>query len=259
MSNECGKSRRLNAEGLCPAPDRLWKHVQRGDLPSLLCRDPAINAAFLIHQGDMLRRAQLEARILANQPQSEIATKMTLAIETLIEFEDWFFSVRDRLAMSSWIMHEVIRRRPNFELSVGDVGCFWRFIAFVYGPVALEAYLAAVDTETLQRKGLDAYVQRETSLDPELKLLVLIERLPHPRTPQEHMRRRLLLDELVTLRRTSAHEFLSPLTLEESLMHCPATTIASNDALDLGTIDALGDGSATLNVNQQLVPQSQAV
>ena len=237
MAKRTWKSRKFAQLGICPTPDGLWKRIQHTDLPSLLQVDEAFVAARAIHEGDPLLRAELEARVLSNQSPAEIASRMHIWAEVVTEYEDWFFDIRERLGMTSWIAHEAIRRRPTGELLAGDVGPFWRWIGFSFGPEVLEFVLTAVSVEALRIQGLDAYWQRGIPIDVDLKLLVLIERFPLPTTRAELNSWLEIQEELLSLQSLPIEDPLTPLQLEMHPFGEPEVAVSAVDAEGLGAKD----------------------
>lgn len=237
MEKKTWKRREYAQLGPCPTPDLLWKRIQNTDLPSLLQVDDAFIAARSLYEGDTLLRASLEARVLANQSPAEIANRMRIPAEVVTEFEDYFFSVRERFHMTGWIAHEAIRRRPTGELLAGDVGPFWRWVGFNFGPEALEFVLSAVSVEVLRVQGLDAYWQSGTPIDVDLKLLVLIERLPLPTTRAELISWLEIQEELLSLRSLPSEDLLTPLQLEMHPFGEPEVAVSAVEAEGRGAKD----------------------
>ena len=147
--------------------------------------DSAFGTAKAIYDGDDYVRFGLEARVLAGQSTEEIAAKTFIPIEVVAAYEYWFFAVREHLDVSGWITREAVRRCPTGALHCEDVGPFWRWVGYQFGPIALDHLLPAVDHETLRIKGIDAYVIPSVPLDPAFKLLIAIERMPTPTTPKQ--------------------------------------------------------------------------
>ncbi|WP_397570433.1 hypothetical protein [Schlesneria sp. T3-172] len=214
MEKKTWKRQRFVQLSPCPTPDLLWKCIQNTDLPSLLQVDEAFVAARAIHEGDAFVRDELEARVLANQSPAEIANRMRIPAEVVTEYQDYFFDVRGRFHMTGWIAHEAIRRHPSGELLAGDVGPFWRWVGFNFGPEALESFLTAVSVDVLRIQGLDAYWQRGLPINVDLKLLVLILRLPLPTTRAELVSWLEMQEELFSLQSLPVDDLLTPLRLE---------------------------------------------
>ena len=214
MAKRNRKRRKLNHLSICTVPDGLWKRVQHTDLASLILRDQAIAAALAIYNGDSLRRAELESRVLALQDSAEIAEKMAIPEHVVCDYQDWFYDVTSNLEMTSWIAHEVIRWRPTGELHAHDVGVFLRWVGYAFGPVILESFLAAADAETLQMQGVDAYWKQGSPLHPDLRLLVLAQRISVPKTCRELNRLTRLQVEIASVKDLQTEDLLTPLTLE---------------------------------------------
>lgn len=223
--------------GPCPTPDLLWKRIQDTDLPSLLQVDEAFVAARAIQDGDAFVRYELEARVLANQSPAEIANRMHIPVEVVTEFEDYFFFVRERFHMTGWIAREAIRRHPSGALLAGDVGPFWRWVGFNFGPEALEFVLSAVSVEVLRIQGLDAYWRSGMPIDVDLKLLVLIERLPLPTTRAEWISWLEIQKELSTLRSLPSEDLLTPLQLEIHPFGSPDVAASADETKGVRTED----------------------
>src|SRR4051794_3168287 len=77
-------------------PDHRRQIACRTDPAQLPTGDPSFSAARDLAQGNRYRRAELQARILADQPVAEIANRMGIPITVVEAFESWFFDVRTR-------------------------------------------------------------------------------------------------------------------------------------------------------------------
>ena len=132
-----------------------------------------------IHTGDPLRRAELEARIRAGQPQRQIAIRMGLPVEVVRRYESSFFNERPQwnrtcVNVTHWRSHNVLDR--------DDVPRFWLIVAIDYGILALEPFLQCVDHEKLRKRGLMAYLGRNVPLMLKYQLLVAQACCPYLRT-----------------------------------------------------------------------------
>ena len=185
MQKRTKKRHEIEEFDVFPTPDRRWKLACRTNLPSILDRDPAFSAARAIYQNNTLQRAELESRLLAEESDATIALRMGMPIEVVDEFAYWFYDLTGRLGMTSWILHAAVRRRPTGTLASDDWAILWKTIGYSYGPLVLEELLKAVDPETLHNKGIDAYLERDVPLDPAFKVLILIERMSAPETPEQ--------------------------------------------------------------------------
>ena len=167
-------------------------------------------------------RAELEARILADQAISEISTTMRIPVGVVAGFGALFFDVRSRLAATSWIVHEVLGSKPCFPFRPLDVAHTWRCLGFGYGVSTVDALVVGADFKDLETIGLPAYWSPGSRLPKELQFLLLTGSLP------EYGRR--------TLRS------LSRLT-EVGLCHLPsyAAPPPTGLSLDMGAANLLDD------------------
>ncbi len=166
----------------------------RGVLMPELPFEDADGFAEAISTDDPLRRAELEARILADQPAGDIAAAMGLAPEAVIQFEEHCFDVRCRLNIPSWIVQQAIRLNPEGILNNADISQLWKWTGYSFGLEQLERLLNAVHRDTVRRDGVDAYLRPSVPLDLDFKILIAIQRLPIPKTPRELLRMQRILE-----------------------------------------------------------------
>lgn len=258
MKNRMRKQPRADEFDVFPTPDLRWKRACRTALPSILDRDMAFTAARAIYESDTLQRAGLEARLLADEPRAMIAVRTGIPIEVVDEFEYWFFGVRERLEMTSWIVHQAVQRRPTGALASDDVGIFWKSIGYSYGPLILEQLLQAVDAETLQNKGLDAYLGRDVPLDPGFKVLILIERMAVPETPEEWDRFHRCQRAMSIAAVPESGDLLSPFKTEFLAFSEPDASVDAAEYEEIEGVDLLCELINRYAVKPVRVVQSQA-
>ena len=140
--------------------------------------DPELGAAWHFSASGGLKRAEVEARVLARQSPDEIAAACRLDASVVELFEMLFFAVRDRLNSPSWIQHNVLGPKTWEPLQRDDVGWTWRAFGYAYGPVAIDELINAVPHSELHFLGLNAYLHPLSSLDLGLKFLIAARRLP---------------------------------------------------------------------------------
>lgn len=75
-------------------------------------------------------RAELEARILANQPFEEIGQKLSMSAEATAAYEAAFFNVTDRLDNEGYIVHQAIGDRLHQGLSDRDFPLLLKAFAY---------------------------------------------------------------------------------------------------------------------------------
>ena len=139
---------------------------------------PDLEHAFNISRKPDWLRAELEARILADQPVGEISSAIGLPDKVISAFEAMFFDVRPRLAMGAWIALNVIGLKPMEPLAPLDVAAVWRLFGFLFGPLTIDALITGSDRAELEKYGLRAYWSPASRLPKELQLLLLARTLP---------------------------------------------------------------------------------
>lgn len=193
--------------------DGRWKRIAGTWQAEHFARDVGFAAASDLRHGHRLQRAELESRILADQPAGEIADAMGCSAEIVELYEHWFYDVRSRRAHSCWIALHAIRRKPSGELRRHDVPDLWRWIGYNAGLLALLPLLTAVERSVLSRDGIPAYLRPGTVLDPEFKLLIAAECVPTPRTAKELARLCRLTELPVASSATQQSHVAAPLAI----------------------------------------------
>ena len=140
--------------------------------------DPELGAAWHFSASGGLKRAEVEARVLARQSPDEIAAACRLDASVVELFEMLFFAVRDRLNSPSWIQHNALGPKTWEPLQRDDIAWVWKAFGYFYGPVAIAELINAVNHAELLQIGLDAYLLPHSLLDLGLKFLIAARRLP---------------------------------------------------------------------------------
>lgn len=83
----------------------------------------------------------LEARLLTGESLTEVADKLGLQEETVRVYEQFFFSIRDRLHAHSFILTQAIGPPDQRNLTEEDIGVIVKFAAFVCGADVLDSAL----------------------------------------------------------------------------------------------------------------------
>ena len=148
---------------------------------------PALNdlTADEIRNGDHLRRAELEARILADQSQSDIADDMALRPEVVADYENRFFNVREWRSDHIRVWKEIIDWPADGVLGQHDVAKFWFKFGYTGGMYFLRQYLTHVSRVKLRKEGLLAYLSQSRRLPIQLKLHAAKTLCPYLRVPGE--------------------------------------------------------------------------
>lgn len=99
---------------------------------------------FTANNGERLRGA-LEARILAGQPDEEIAKRLGTMPEAVHAYEQLFFHVRDRLTHSDYIVTKVLAASIQGGLETPSLDLSAKFFGYFAGPVVLDFVLSGYD------------------------------------------------------------------------------------------------------------------
>lgn len=140
--------------------------------------EPDLRLAWQIAQPQDWRRAELEARILADQPVTESSSAMGGSLAVISAYEALFFDVRQRREACGWIIYEVVGLRPWGPLQPQDVGVAWMFLGFLYGAATVDTLVAGAERADLERFGLPTYWTPRSRLPKELQLLLVTRSLP---------------------------------------------------------------------------------
>jgi hypothetical protein len=101
-----------------------------------------IDAAYQLHAtADKLARGTLEARLLAGQTLEEVAAACGLNRAAVEAYHELFFSVRGKLEAEVYILGEAIGEKLWFGLTKEDVDVVLKHVAYLKGPIFLEAVL----------------------------------------------------------------------------------------------------------------------
>ena len=94
---------------------------------------------YYANPANLTSRYIVEARILAQQTNREIAYAEGATEGTIAAYEQLFFSVRDRLFNADYIYHKVMGGSLQTSLSSADYGILWKLYGYVGGPFVLDA------------------------------------------------------------------------------------------------------------------------
>ena len=111
----------------------------------LVDRDREILGALQIRRGVPRLFWELEARILAGQSDEEIGSRLGVPGSVVEAYESLFFSVREKLHASDWVMCHVIGPKVYERLSEQDIDIIWKLWAYRGGPLVLDGLIATHD------------------------------------------------------------------------------------------------------------------
>ena len=154
-----------------------------GQFPALVAAHAAFTAA------DPLRRAELEARLLAGQDDAAVATKMGMAADVVATYEGVFFAVRPRLAYPHYVLGVVLGGgRVYYAPDPADHGLLLRLLGYELGHHYIDVLLdyfrePLVLPESLD--GLDEAALRRLLGKLRTQLLLLATTTPAEALPPE--------------------------------------------------------------------------
>lgn len=126
--------------------ERFARTILTDDSPGteerLASSDPGLFWAYrLFKQDEMSRKADLEARVIANQLPHLIAKRTGLMVEAVDAYELAFYDVRDKLEFTGYVLHTLLGTAMHRGLQERDYPLVWKYLAHTYGPYVFEAYL----------------------------------------------------------------------------------------------------------------------
>jgi hypothetical protein len=88
-----------------------------------------------------LRRAELEARLLANQTDDKIADRMGLTPAAVAAYHDLYFNVRPHLKASTWVANTVFGPKVHFGLTPDDHEMLLKVYGYGFGGRGVDDFL----------------------------------------------------------------------------------------------------------------------
>jgi hypothetical protein len=159
----------------------------RNDQERLAQRHPAVADAYYLsrqaRQAEPLKKAEVEARLLARQTDDDIAARCGLAAAAVGAYHALFYDVRDCLDAEIHIYTVVIGHKAFAGLTGNDVDVLLKMLGYAHGPLMVDAALRCFRNPPvlpLRLDGLDA-----AALD-ELHLMLLIRKLFLTMVAQTH-------------------------------------------------------------------------
>jgi len=99
---------------------------------------------------------EIEARILARESFADIAGSMAMTVETVQQYERWFFHVTDRLDKTGWVVSKVIGKQFHTGLSESDPGPLWKTYGYFGGRHVLAELIHGFEPQQPSGQPLDA-------------------------------------------------------------------------------------------------------
>lgn len=108
----------------------------------LALKEPDLFWAYMLNvQDDIARRAEVEARVIANQPRSQMAVATGIPESTLLAYETNFYDVREKLGHNSYVLHTLVGTAMHRGIQERDYPLVWKYIAATFGVYAFEAFM----------------------------------------------------------------------------------------------------------------------
>lgn len=100
---------------------------------------PVIKTAYEIFAEDGSLRWELEARLLADQSDEEIAERCEVTAGVVSRYEQLFFAMREARAAHDYLTHYVVGTSIHDGFRDGEVRQFWAWATMAGGPIVLDA------------------------------------------------------------------------------------------------------------------------
>jgi hypothetical protein len=102
---------------------------------------PALTEAYAVYTGEPLRRAELEARLLAGSDDLTIAGKLGLSPAAVAAYHDLYFDVRSHLNAHAYVLGVVLGGKPCGGLPLDDRETILKTLGYQLGDRAVDAVL----------------------------------------------------------------------------------------------------------------------
>ena len=164
------------AEGVCfltaseaRSPDTDWEIHKRYNRASGYTGDAY--KAWLIYVGQNKgMRAELEARLLAAEPTTEIAYRLRSTAPVILAYANVFFHVHDRLDCTSWVIHHVFGESYHLGASEKEYPLWWKMFGYFGGPDHLDDIIRR--TRINADMSLEAAAKADREMNVALKALI---------------------------------------------------------------------------------------
>lgn len=140
----------------------------------------AMAIAHELYREHGLRRAEIEARLVAGQSDEDIAGKCHLPPEVVAAYETLFCAVRDCLNAHDYLVLHLVGFGPQGGSQEQAVGRFWAAIAIGGDPLVLDKVIEVFHTARLpgQSAGLGVYLRPDADVPRSLQAVVASTVLP---------------------------------------------------------------------------------
>lgn len=208
--------------------------------------------------GDKMK-GEIEARILANQTNSDIAAKIGMFPDSIEWYERVFFNVRDRLNNSGYIISNVIGPLVSAGFESATVEMSAKFFGYVYRNEQLvEQLLTGINTHiSPPGEGQDTLAFLDATVENMVETLVL--RTAQIMQPNKFDAKELLIvwKDLMSLRRQASGADMSRTNIEENVSAFLGSISWAvgrdrQQLLDAGPLAGYADKDAELRAGEQV-------
>jgi hypothetical protein len=102
---------------------------------------PGLVEAHAVYTGEPLRRAELEARLLAGSDDRTVASTMGLSPTAVAAYHDLYFDVRSHLNAHAYVLGVVLSGKPFGVLTLDDRETILKTLGYQLGEAAVDAVL----------------------------------------------------------------------------------------------------------------------
>jgi hypothetical protein len=149
--------------------------------PEATAIDSVIAAAYRIWENpDPLVCAEVEALILAEEPDDVIARRVGCDVDVITAYERVFFNVRERLGIKFYILNCAIGSCVFLGLTRDDVGPIWKLYGYFFGPVVLDLMMYTLPGPSARPwpESVPASPEERSRLVARCRLAILVQTLP---------------------------------------------------------------------------------
>jgi len=140
----------------------------------------AARVATKIFRADDEYRAEIEARVLAEESVSSIAAHTKLPEQVIQEYEFLFFDVRRFSEAEDWLVRNTTGLKHQSEYRVNDVRLFWGRQALEGGTVVIDELITSfkANRQVTDKFSLAVYLKNTGSVPLEIQSFVAINIIP---------------------------------------------------------------------------------
>ncbi|MCE9530577.1 MAG: hypothetical protein K8T89_05525 [Planctomycetes bacterium] len=137
-----------------------------------------VEAVTLRIQKSPFVRWEVEARILADQSPEVIASIVGMSVGAIEWYERWFFGIRDRLTVRSYVTHNLIRWHALDPAKPEEV--LWKAYAYWGGPLILDLVMREMRDPVLPPMAdlAEASLTEETCTRLLIRMAILVDLTP---------------------------------------------------------------------------------